>query len=187
MQRMAIRCQAMVRRWRYQLRYKRIQAATLVIQCRVRQSLAQRRLDFLRRDASALRVQTCWRRAVARIHYQRDMQRIILLQCWHRGNSGRAVAHERRRLLASIKVQTWARMQCRRREYQRMWRSIIIFQKWVRRLLAQCELRRLRIEARDLSKVRVMIDFTLSCSTILLNADGACLALPPPFFFPGCP
>lgn len=153
MQRMAVKCQAAARRWRQQIAYRKLRQASLTVQCRLRQFIAYRRLVFLRRTRASVLIQTTWRRAITQHHYLCDRQRILLLQRWHRGNQGRAVARARKEEVSSIRIQTWARKWRARRNYMNVWYSIVVMQKWTRRLLAQCQLRQLRIEARDLGKV----------------------------------
>ena len=143
-----------VRMWLYRKRYQRVQAATRLIQRWVRGFMARRRVRTLKREAAAVKLQSRVRGFLEVRKYTRLRKLAIGLQAQVRGWQARRQFTEMRREKAATLIQARVRGFVAKRAFEKDMRRLVICQNLVRKYFAKKELKKLKIEAKSVSKQR---------------------------------
>ena len=134
-------------------KYDAIKSAILSIQCCIRRQQATSRLQFLRMHKSTIVIQTAWRGFTDYSNYAITLHLAIWCQRLYRGSTAR---QQFRKLLVNYKssvIQSWWRMTKERNYFLVQQYLAFTLQQHFRMKQACRVLKRLRIEAKDLTNV----------------------------------
>jgi ankyrin repeat protein len=154
MQELVTRCQSIIRRFVDYKAFRKLKGAATRAQSAVRSLLARRKVQHMRHLRATVRIQCVVRRKFARIRARKAKQDIVTVQSLYRGRRDRKVAQQRKEERASLQLQAWWRMAVELRLFRKTRKQATTVSNLARRFLAKRELTRLRIEAKDLGKVR---------------------------------
>lgn len=128
--------------------------AAKVIQRWVRGHQARQLAQHMRRENAATKIQTCFRRYQQEKIYQKQRQAIITMQSYARGMFARKLATSIRRENAAVLLQSYIRMYLVRQKYQKTLKAIVFCQSCIRRKYAKRELKRLKMQAKDVDHIK---------------------------------
>ena len=130
--------------------------AAKTIQRWVRGHQARTLATNMRKNNAATKIQTAWRRYKALKNYQKIRQAVVTVQSFTRGMFARKQANSIRRKNAAVVIQSYARMFIAKKKYQHTIKMVIYLQSCVRRKYAKRELRRLKMQAKDVDHIKTL-------------------------------
>ncbi|XP_065187492.1 unconventional myosin-Va-like isoform X2 [Sycon ciliatum] len=146
--------QKTVRAFIHRRKYVRIRRMALYVQARLRGRLARQQCHHMRQTRAATQIQTCVRAFVARKKYARSRRAIQVIQRYTRGMFGRRAFRARLRETKATVLQANIRCWLQRIKYKRTMRGIVLLQSCWRRFKAKQELKKLKVEARSVGKLK---------------------------------
>lgn len=127
--------------------------AVVLLQAAVRAYFARMQLKGMREQRGALIIQRYWRGYTARSSYRKAYRLILQLQSMWRGRTARHRFEHMRRLHAAVSIQTAFREYRARRRYNDTRHAALVMQCIFRCKAAKRELRNLRADARESTKL----------------------------------
>ncbi|RHX99740.1 hypothetical protein DYB36_002015 [Aphanomyces astaci] len=150
----AIQAQRLVRGFLCFHAYRRLQHATLSVQCAFRQHVAYTRLQHLRQVKASVTLQSWTRQVLARRAFEQLRYAVVVLQAKYRQMVAKAVVHARRQHVHAVQVQRLARGFLARRQYATARRHIVAVQCHWRRRRARRLLATLRSDFRNVKALQ---------------------------------
>ncbi|KAG8681806.1 Myosin type-2 heavy chain 1, partial [Ceratobasidium sp. 394] len=133
-------------------KYRRLKAATIVVQTWWRGVMARKFVRQVREEVAARRLQKASRRFIQRKMFLDVHKSVVALQSVIRGKRTRAKFKDTKLDVAATRLQSFFRGIMDRRKYRANLHSVVWMQSCIRRRYAKRELQALKIEARSAAK-----------------------------------
>lgn len=143
--------QSLVRRFVYQMRYKKIRNAVQGIQRHARGFLARRKAQVVREEKAAVLIQRHVRGWLQRTKYLRTKSAVVRLQARCRAYLTRITFRQMLDNHKAVVIQKYCRGYLARLRFNQRKKQIVICQAAVRRFLARRRYKNLRMEARTVA------------------------------------
>ncbi|KAI9338461.1 P-loop containing nucleoside triphosphate hydrolase protein [Obelidium mucronatum] len=157
-----------IRRFVYRQEFLRKKAAAIVIQTAFRGYLARKQYKEEREARAAVVIQTAYRRYTAMKALRKKLDAIILIQSTYRMRVAVLKYHNMRYRTAAVKLQSAFRGYLARRTYREKYDLIVLLQSIVRRKNAVEQLKKMKVEAKSVGKLKAM-NYTLENKVIELS------------------
>jgi len=154
MKEMATRIQAAARGQQAARQYRATLRSCRTLQRVIRGFLGRAEANRARQHRAAVRIQTAARGSQARAARTRAIRAVLRTQAAFRAYRGRKARTELRRDKAAMKLQAWFRAAPCRRSFLLMRRAVVVVQTIARGALARMELKRLRVEAKQVGNLQ---------------------------------
>lgn len=149
----AVRIQKHVRGFLQRKKYVRTLRAIVTIQAGVRGMFARKDARGRREVFAATLLQSVWRMHKARNDYQDTRRAVLLMQSLWRGHKTRQLYEGMRQQRASLCIQRYWRGYVARKQYRAVLRGALAVQCAYRSKVAKRELRKLKLDAREATKL----------------------------------
>ncbi|XP_019712516.1 unconventional myosin-Va-like [Hippocampus comes] len=154
LRRACVSIQKTIRCWLARKKFLRMKQSAITIQRHVRGHQARCYVRFLRRTKAAVVIQRNVRMWAARRRYQKLRSASVVIQSFFRAYAARKLYYKILYDQKALVIQKWVKGWLARQRYRRTRANVILLQCCVRRLLAKRELKKLKVEARSVQRLK---------------------------------